>query len=250
MEEIQFARCMQEWIKEACNGSPHALGQALQSRRPHLLLIAHQLIDPDLRPKAGASDLVQETFLYAQRNFGRFLGSTEEELLAWFRRILLNNAGHLARHFRCTDKRQPQREFAPADALLDELINAVMDVGGSPSRLAIVREEEQGVAERPRPAARPRLPSAPLAQASLVRKNGRSLVQGFVAASACGLAEKVAQESRRTGQLGVAAPAIAGGFDRKERQATFWGPSKSPQWPMLSQTLGVCARGSDVFMVT
>jgi RNA polymerase sigma-70 factor (ECF subfamily) len=97
-------------------GSREALGQALETCRNYLLLIAGRQLDPGLHAKGGASDLVQETFLEAQRDFARFQGTSEGELLAWLRQILLNNAGNFARRYRGTDKRDIGREIALAPA--------------------------------------------------------------------------------------------------------------------------------------
>ena len=70
-----------------------------------MLSIAEGQLDADLRAKGGASDLVQETFLEAQRDFGQFRGSSPEELRAWLRQVLLNNVGAFTRRFRATSKR-------------------------------------------------------------------------------------------------------------------------------------------------
>src|SRR5262249_35643200 len=86
-------------------GSREALGQALETCRNYLLLIAGRQLDSDLHAKGGASDLVQETFLEAQRDFGRFQGSSEGELQAWLRQILLNNVANFTRRYRGTGKR-------------------------------------------------------------------------------------------------------------------------------------------------
>ena len=48
-------------------------------------------IGTTLRLRLDPSDLVQETFLEAHRDFPRFTGPTERELLAWLRRILARN---------------------------------------------------------------------------------------------------------------------------------------------------------------
>jgi RNA polymerase sigma-70 factor (ECF subfamily) len=93
-------------------GSVEALGQALEECRDYLLLIAGRELDPDLRAKGGASDLVQETFLEAQRDFARFQGDSPDELRAWLRRMLLNNVANFTRHYRATAKRQAGRELA------------------------------------------------------------------------------------------------------------------------------------------
>jgi RNA polymerase sigma-70 factor (ECF subfamily) len=137
----------ERWLASARSGSPEALGQALDACRGYLLLVARQEVGGDLRAKAGASDLVQETLLDALRDFGRFHGTTEKELLHWLRRLLLNNLADLGRQFRGGDKRQVSREAAlegegssagPADALAAAL--------PSPSGAALASEEAEAVA--------------------------------------------------------------------------------------------------------
>ena len=94
-----------QWLPAARQGSREALGQALQACRNYLLLVASKELDPELQAKGGASDLVQQTFLEAQCDFARFQGSSEDELLAWLRRLLLHNLGDFTRRYRDTSKR-------------------------------------------------------------------------------------------------------------------------------------------------
>src|SRR5262249_5503480 len=63
-----------------------------------------------LRAKFGASDVVQETFLEAQRIFPRFQGASPDQLRAWLRAILLNKAATYTRSYRDTAKRRPRRD--------------------------------------------------------------------------------------------------------------------------------------------
>jgi RNA polymerase sigma-70 factor (ECF subfamily) len=61
--------------------------------RPILLLQARQLclgLDPRLRPRFDASDVVHDALLRAHANQGGFRGTTEAERIAWLRRILTN----------------------------------------------------------------------------------------------------------------------------------------------------------------
>jgi RNA polymerase sigma-70 factor, ECF subfamily len=99
-------------LAAARGGSREALGEALEACRAYLLKIAEEDLDPALRPKGGASDLVQQTFLEAQRDFGRFAGGSEQELLAWLRQLLRNNLANFARDYRQTGKRRIDREVA------------------------------------------------------------------------------------------------------------------------------------------
>jgi RNA polymerase sigma-70 factor (ECF subfamily) len=98
-------------LADARAGSAEALGRAFEACRRYLLLVAGRRLDPDLQAKGGASDLVQETFLEAQRDFGRFDGTSEPELRAWLRRILINNAGTFTRRYRATGKRAVDLEM-------------------------------------------------------------------------------------------------------------------------------------------
>jgi RNA polymerase sigma-70 factor (ECF subfamily) len=101
---------MRDLLLRARAGSREGLGELLESCRDYLLLIAGQELDADLRVKGSASDLVQETFLEAQRDFLQFRGDSEAELLGWLRRLLLNNLANFSRHYRTTAKRHVERE--------------------------------------------------------------------------------------------------------------------------------------------
>jgi RNA polymerase sigma-70 factor, ECF subfamily len=134
------------WLSAARGGSREALGNLLEACRDYLLLVANQELDVDLRAKGGASDLVQQTFLEAQRDFGAFQGSSEEELLGWLRRLLVHNLADFTRRYRGTGKRRAEREVmleadssdaAPADALAADT--------PSPSGRAVAREEDEGL---------------------------------------------------------------------------------------------------------
>jgi RNA polymerase sigma-70 factor (ECF subfamily) len=99
------------WLASARAGCGEALGRALEAQRNYLRQIARQEIDVVLAPKGDPSDLIQETFLEAQRDFDRFQGTSAEELRAWLRQ-LLHNVANFVRRFRGTDKRQVGREVA------------------------------------------------------------------------------------------------------------------------------------------
>jgi RNA polymerase sigma-70 factor (ECF subfamily) len=134
------------WLAAARAGSSEAMGQALDACRKYLLLVAQRQLGSDLQAKGGASDLVQETFLEAQRDFARFHGDSEEELLAWLRRLLLNNAGTFSRRYRATDKRAVRREIAlEADGSSGSPGPSPAATGPSPSGQAIEREQTEAL---------------------------------------------------------------------------------------------------------
>lgn len=132
-----------QFLQAARRGSALALGQLLNGCRQYLLLVANEELESDLKAKGGASDLVQETFLEAHQAFGRFQGSSERELLAWLRQILLHNLANFRRRFRGTGQRQLDREVSLDDA--DHLRGLLEAVGDSPSSAAVRREEVEGL---------------------------------------------------------------------------------------------------------
>src|SRR5262249_41034886 len=94
-----------ELLQRARAGDRSALGQLLQRYRNYLALLARYQIDRRLQGKVDASDLIQETFLEAHRDFAQFRGRTESELGNWLRRILANNlANEVARY--CGSRRR------------------------------------------------------------------------------------------------------------------------------------------------
>ncbi len=132
-----------ECIADAKEGSGEALGQLLEYCRDYLLLVANRELDPALRAKGGASDVVQEAFLHAQCKFPQFRGQSEAELLAWLRRILLNNLSNFERALR-TNKRAASREVPLAgDSSDGRLAPAAGTL--SPSGHVIAREDVQAL---------------------------------------------------------------------------------------------------------
>ncbi len=128
-------------------GSREAMGRALEDCRRYLLAIAERQLEPDLRAKGGASDLVQETFLEAQRDFAQFEGSSPDALRAWLRQVLLHNVGAFTRRYRTTSKREVARELTlGADGSWAGIERVPAGSTLSPSGVAI--EHEQALALR------------------------------------------------------------------------------------------------------
>ena len=101
---------LESWIEAARLGDRERLGQALLSFRDYLLLVANEEWDPTLRAKAGASDLVQETFVRAQCGFHGFRGRSAAEWKGWLRTILVRHLANQRRRFEATAKRHLHRE--------------------------------------------------------------------------------------------------------------------------------------------
>ncbi len=78
---------------------------ALDGCRQYLLLIANEMIGPELQAKFGASDLVQDTFNEAQRHLAGFRGTSSAEMRAWLREILECRLSNVRRAYVATGKR-------------------------------------------------------------------------------------------------------------------------------------------------
>jgi RNA polymerase sigma-70 factor (ECF subfamily) len=135
-----------QWLAAARAGSREALGQALEAFRGYLLLLAQEDLHPALRAKGGASDVVQETFLEAQRDFQQFRGDSEEELRAWLRQLLHHNLANFTRRYCGTGKRAVGRERAlQPGGSSDELGGQLPGPPAEPSRLAVAKEQAQAL---------------------------------------------------------------------------------------------------------
>src|SRR5438034_603204 len=102
----------EQLLAEARQGRRDSLGALLELYRNYLHLLARTQIDLHLQGRADASDLVQETFLDACRDFGQFRGQTEVELVAWLRKILVYNLARLVQKQVGTQKRNVRREVS------------------------------------------------------------------------------------------------------------------------------------------
>lgn len=122
------------------------MGELFDGCRRYITLIANHVLNPALRPKVGASDLVQETFLEAQRDFGKFRGHTRGELFAWLTRILKNRSLKSARRYRGTDKRDIRRE-RNVDLNRSHRIDAAACDMQTPSGVLMAADEERMLTE-------------------------------------------------------------------------------------------------------
>jgi len=126
----------------AREGDADARGVLLEMYRQYLRLLARLRLDPRLQGKLSASDLVQETFVWANRGFSRFRGTTEAELTAWLRSILVSQVANQIRHY-STDKRniglerRLERDFGRSSMALEK---GLVGTFSSPSQSAIRRE--------------------------------------------------------------------------------------------------------------
>jgi RNA polymerase sigma-70 factor (subfamily 1) len=100
----------------ACRDDPGALDELFGFYRPLLLYLADRRLRGALRPKVGASDIVQVTELNARRNFISQEFTNRQGFHAWLLTILDNQVADMGRRFVSTKKRDVSRErplFSP-----------------------------------------------------------------------------------------------------------------------------------------
>jgi RNA polymerase sigma-70 factor (ECF subfamily) len=130
-------------------------GELFEGCRQYLEMIVETELGADLRAKTGVSDLVQETFLEAQKDLGRFRGDSRAELLAWLRQILRHRLSRLYSQYRGTVKRNLAREWRPGHSSLD-LVEQLCDSEQTSPSGNVVRAEKVELVQR----AVARLPAA------------------------------------------------------------------------------------------
>jgi RNA polymerase sigma-70 factor (ECF subfamily) len=135
---------------QARAGDGPALGRLLEFYRAYLLVLARVQLGRRLQGKVDASDVVQEAFLGAWRDFAQFRGTTETEFLGWLRQILASLLANLVRHYQgtqCRDVRLERQLAAELEQSSQALDRNLVALQSSPSQHAIRREQSVLLAE-------------------------------------------------------------------------------------------------------
>lgn len=135
---------IRELIERARCGAPEAIGRIFEAARGQLLELADRELPSDLRMKVGPSDVVQETAVDMQRDFGQFSGTTAEECFAWLREVLQHNVVDLIRRYRDAQKREAARETS-LHRVRSREIRQLGDSPRPPDGSAIRREEAAAI---------------------------------------------------------------------------------------------------------
>ncbi len=134
----------EELLALARAGEALCLGKLLELYRGYLTLLARLQIGRRLQGKVDAADLVQDTFLEASKNFKRFRGTTEAELLTWLRRILAAKIADMMRRYlgsQCRDVRLERELAAELERSSQDLDGGLLAKQDSPSKQVSRREE-------------------------------------------------------------------------------------------------------------
>lgn len=135
-------------LSQALAGSRECFGRLLHVYRNYLKLLVMAQLEKKLQRRISASDVVQETFLEANRDFAQFRGQSSGEFCAWLRRILVNNLHRVVEQHVLAEKRTVHREVS-LEAIATSLeqstarLDAILpDPGTSPSMNYQKHEQE------------------------------------------------------------------------------------------------------------
>jgi RNA polymerase sigma-70 factor (ECF subfamily) len=135
-------------------GDEQQLGNLLTLYRNYLTILATTQLDARLRRRISPSDLVQEAMLGATRDFAKFRGGSERELLAWLRQILINCLHHAYDAHVQAGRRDVRREVSldgmkgAMDRSVVRLAHVLADKGPSPSEPTHERERAVAIADQ------------------------------------------------------------------------------------------------------
>ena len=128
-------------IVRARDGDEHALGAVLEQHRAYLRLLSRRALDGPLAARLDPSDVIQQTFLSACRNFAKFHGAQGAEFRAWLLQIHERNLQDAVRQHVLADKRAVGQEVPIA-------ATATIDVqASSPSQRLLRSEQAVSLAE-------------------------------------------------------------------------------------------------------
>ncbi len=146
---MMFASGADRMIAAARGGDREVLGALLESYRDYLRVLARVELGRDVKAKFDASDVVQEAFLDAHRQFPAFRGDSRAQFTRWLREILAGTMANLVRRYlgtRARDPRLEQRLRSAVDRSVDGMDRLAANSGGTPSQQAMRAERVLGVA--------------------------------------------------------------------------------------------------------
>ena len=130
-------------IEQARKGCRESFDLLTRGCWGYLIVAAREKLADDLRVKQAPSDLVQQTLMIAYANLDQFQGTTENELLRWFEKILDNQALAAGRFYRGTLARNINREVS-----FDHLPNNAGQDSTTPSQIVSEAEFRQQLEAR------------------------------------------------------------------------------------------------------
>lgn len=132
-------------LREAGDEREARLGQMVEAHRRRLLKMVHVRLDPRLKARLGASDVIQDVFVDVVRRVDEFVDGPDMPFFLWLRLLTAQKVVDLHRKHLHAKKRDVRRQAdgrisGHPDATSVALVDHLMDPRTRPS-VAAVREE-------------------------------------------------------------------------------------------------------------
>ena len=132
----------------ALDGDAESVGQVLQGFRARIARMEAVRMDPRLRGRLDASDVIQETYLEVHQRIEDFRSKSEMPFFLWVRFLALQKLVQMHRRHLGADKRDARREVPDAlrtmpGASSVTLAGALLSGGVTPSEVAMRLEDEE-----------------------------------------------------------------------------------------------------------
>ena len=133
----------EDLINAARNGCDESLAMIVQQLRDYLLLVARGGIGDQVRSKFSGSDVVQMSLIDASKSINKFYGSSEAEIRAWMKEIVLNNLFDESKRYTQTERRSIGRERS-----MDQATFVLRDAIGETPSVMLRRKESDSQLRR------------------------------------------------------------------------------------------------------
>jgi RNA polymerase sigma-70 factor (ECF subfamily) len=124
----------QHLLQQVRAGDRRAVEELLARHRPYLRQLVELRLDPRLRPRVDASDVVQEAQLEAARRLDGYLQGPALPFRLWLRRLAYDRLLMLRRYHLVAERRSVVREVALPDRSSLLLARRLLAAGSTPSQ--------------------------------------------------------------------------------------------------------------------
>ncbi len=134
-------------LRRVAVGDQSAIGELLEEYRPRLARMIGVRMDPTLRGRVDASDVIQEAYVEVAERLPRYLESRDMPFFLWVRfltgqKLLQIHRRHVEAGMRDVRCEMSLQQGGIAGASSMTLASAILDGGATPSQVAM-REEER-----------------------------------------------------------------------------------------------------------
>ena len=136
---------------QAKGGDMRALGEILERNRAWLTTVVKNQAGTGVLKRTSIEDLVQETYMQAARDFGKFNYRSEVEMRAWLRTAAVHVVQDVAERFSTAKRSAPE---VPMDTKLGAVEGKAETVGGTlpsrartPAEASVVAEAQKNIRE-------------------------------------------------------------------------------------------------------